>query len=61
MQHDDFLTGCANTLELSIKGQELLAQDLAQAVRRLWRRMVPASGLAPARQPDLQGSARRTG
>ena len=61
MQHDDFLTGCANTLELSIKGQELLAQDLAQAVRRLWRLVFPASGSALARQPDLGGSGRRTG
>lgn len=61
MQHDDFLTGCANTLELSIKGQELLAQDLAQALRRLWHRVFPASGAAPARQPDLDGSASRTG
>ena len=61
MQHDDFLTGCANTLELSIKGQELLAQDLAQAVRRLWHLVFPASNAALARPPDLEGSARRTG
>ena len=61
MQHDDFLTGCANTLELSIKGQELLAQDLAQALRQFWRRVFPASGSTLARQPDLEGSARRTG
>lgn len=42
MQNDDFLTGCANTMELSIKGQQLLARELACALRRMWRRI--ASG-----------------
>ena len=51
MQHDDFLTGCANTLELSIKGQELMARDIAEALRRLWRRLFSSSGSILARQP----------
>ena len=37
MQNDDFLSGCARTMELSIKGQQLLTQDMACGLRRLWR------------------------
>ena len=48
MQNDDFLSGCANTMELSIKGQQLLTQDMACGLRRLWRRMVLwADGTGP--------------
>jgi hypothetical protein len=39
MQNDDFLSGCARTMELSIKGQQLLTRDMACGLRRLWRRM----------------------
>lgn len=48
MQNDDFLSGCANTMELSIKGQQLLARDVACGLRRLWRRMTLwADGTGP--------------
>lgn len=48
MQSDDFLSGCANTMELSIKGQQLLAQDMACGLRRLWRWMfLWADGTGP--------------
>lgn len=39
----DFLTGCANTLELSIQGQELLAREIADAIRNAWRALAQAS------------------
>lgn len=42
MQHEDFLTRSATTMELSIQGQELLAREIACAVRRLWRRLALA-------------------
>lgn len=48
MQNDDFLSGCARTMELSIKGQQLLAQDMACGLRRLWRWMfLWADGTGP--------------
>lgn len=43
MQHDDFLTHCARTLELSIQGQHLLAEEIVQAIRRLWHQVAQAS------------------
>lgn len=43
MQHDDFLSQCARTLELSIQGQHLLAEEIMQEVRRLWRQIAQAS------------------
>lgn len=59
MQHDDFLTGCANTLEMSIKGQELLARDLTRSLRRQWRRWVRTVGSVTTRQAVPGSPARR--
>jgi hypothetical protein len=53
MQSDDFLSGCANTMELSIQGQQLLARDIACALRRLWRRLLawPVEAALPRLHP----------
>jgi len=57
MQNDDFLTGCATTMDLSIKGQQLLAQDIACAVRRLWQRITRWADTAAPGLPRMHPPA----
>ncbi len=38
MQEPDFWTSCAEAMELSVEGNRLIANELADAVRKLWRR-----------------------
>jgi hypothetical protein len=55
MQPDDFLTGCAKTMELSIQGQQLLMRELFGAIRcrwrRLWRCVADANPALPRMHP----------
>lgn len=38
MQDHGYWVGCARSVELTIEGQQLVAQELAREVRALWRR-----------------------
>ena len=56
MQEHGYWVGCATTVEASIAGQQLLAQEIAREVRMLWQRVrlwtigvMPQRPVAPAR------------
>ena len=38
MQEPDFWTASAETMELTIEGNRLIAREVANLLRRLWRR-----------------------
>ncbi|MDR3534155.1 MAG: hypothetical protein P4L90_26770 [Rhodopila sp.] len=38
MHEPDFWTNCADWMEMSIEGNRLIAQEIGDAIRDLWRR-----------------------
>ncbi len=51
MQEHGYWVGCATSVEASIEGQQLLAQEIAREARALWQRL---TRWAEAALPRLQ-------